>query len=264
MEPNAQAYTACTVLYGDNTLYAVRCVSSLLKLRLLGAQLRIGLNEACGATRSYLSGLIRAEQLTPEEIYDSGRNAHKYPLMRYMFDGDHPIDTPFVIWADDDSFVRQAGPLIRHLNSLFKMEHVGLLGREYLYRQLRPEQIAWIRAQPWYNGRDLARPKIRFMPGAFWAARMDIVRRLGFPWKELDHCGGDIAFSIAVGELCAAVIGINRDLVGFNASLEAPEKESSASRRGTSQRPLGLYPDHVDPQPVTSIIPFRDHESHTL
>jgi hypothetical protein len=103
-------FTVCVLLYGDFLNLARRCLEPLFKLRESGlVDLRLGLNEVSQPTRDY----IKEHSLGASQGIDvwlENPQVYKYPMMRQMFHS-KPIETPYVMWFDDDSYVKDASLL---------------------------------------------------------------------------------------------------------------------------------------------------------
>ena len=93
--------TICVLTYGDYPELAERSIGSIVT-HLDRAQYRlvVGANAVCAQTAAYLEGLL--ERGTIDRLERSEENINKCPMMRRMFDG---IDTDFIWWFDDDSWV---------------------------------------------------------------------------------------------------------------------------------------------------------------
>jgi len=238
-------FTVFVLLYGDFTPLAMRCIESIIKYaeEVCPEYIRVGVNEGCAETYDYLSLLVREGRLLDCNIYWSKQNAHKYPLMRQMFyDSDNPIETEYVMWFDDDSFIREnpASGFMRQLEGSFSrcghgIERPDMLGGVYTM-QITKKQIEWIKAQPWRTPHLEPSNPMRFATGGWWAARMDMLRALDYPWKCLDHRGGDVMLGAAI-EQKSYVLRNYRHGVAINADLQG--RESKSDRRGFDQPPLG-------------------------
>lgn len=224
-------FTICVLLYGNHFDLALRCLTPLLQGGPIPAShLRIGLNAVCPQTREL------AYQAAPGYVWEFEENQHKYPVMRQMIHGISPICTPYTMWFDDDSYIVQ--PLAPWLTTVAsRMTNADLIGSLY-FVSWQGQQRAFVKAQPWYKGKDpAARGHINFATGGWWTIRTDVLYKFNYPWPELDHRGGDAM----LGEMCFQQ-GLRlkhfRDNVKINASSTG--KESAAPRRGFNQDPLGF------------------------
>ena len=102
-------FTTFALLYGDYPDLARRCLGSLQDLPLDRVELRLGINSVPddSETRAVIEDCVHQGYLARSNICESTDNIHKYPLMRRMFhDPDNPIVTPYTMWFDDDSYIR--------------------------------------------------------------------------------------------------------------------------------------------------------------
>ena len=240
-------FTLCVLLYGEHTNLAHRCLYSIKNSVdwSLIADVRIGLNAVCTQTRD-LSHLFARQAERPVYIYQEatqGKNVYKYPMMRRMFyDPAHPIKSKWVMWFDDDSYVKTPfkdwwWAVARICNE----EVPTMIGSRYKpgYHLNNNERRA-IEVQPWYGGLEIPdRYRPFFVTGGWWVAQYAMLRRWDYPFRELKHNGGDVI----LGELCRqrgyAVRRFNSG-VGINADGEG--NESAAKRRGeTTKRPFETW-----------------------
>jgi len=236
-------FTIFVLLYGEWTPLAMRCIESITKYaqEAYPENIRVGVNSGCAETYDYLSLLVNEGYLFDCNIYWSRENIHKYPLMRQMmYDSDNPIETPYVMWFDDDSYIKERpdSSFLRDVEAALSHNGHGgtpqMLGGVYTI-QVMPNQQEWIRAQPWYTGSPISNP-MRFATGGWWTLETSIMRSLDYPWKCLDHRGGDVMLGAAV-EQQGIVLRNFRHGVAINADMQG--RESKSDRRGFDQPPCG-------------------------
>lgn len=198
------------LLYGQQVQLHQRCVESVSQLLLsdrldLVCDVRIGLNNTHPAAVRFAVELSRKTgkrvlAYTPQ--WPSGSPAYKYPVLRKMlFDTADPV-ADWVLWFDDDSFVRPTpGWLERAAERTEERDVLGYLRR----KQLNGDQELWLPRQPWYRPEvglppldAEGRRTVSFAQGGLLAWRTALSHRYGWPWPELRHCGGDSW----LGELC--------------------------------------------------------------
>jgi GT2 family glycosyltransferase len=228
--------TVCVLTYGDHPEYLERCLSSIFKtVALEQLNLRIAMNSPSDRVRDWIYSWADMAY-----IYDSPQNILKYPLMRKMFYDDPAIDTPYVMWFDDDSYlsgyeIESRGDAVWLPTVEEQMTKYDLIGAPFVCNWAGNQQ-AWVKQQPWYLGKPL-RSKMHFCVGGWWCANMDLIRRANYPWPELIHNGGDTM----LGEMAYQQnwrIGSFRSGVVINADFDG--KEAQAPRRGFSEKkPLG-------------------------
>ena len=242
-------FTIFALLYGNHPELAARCVSSIAPYVGDRAELRVGLNTVGGKTRKMVNS-----QAGPggaiSKVYDYGENILKYPMMRRMFhDPDAPIKTPYIMWFDDDSFVKpdasQQRPWLDIVSEA--ISQADMLGSVYSLNY-RGDQHKWIAAQPWYAGK-AARPKASFATGGWWCIRTEVVQQYNWPPEALQHRGGDVM----LGELLRQqdrTLKQFRTGVAINANDAG--QESKAARRGHDETPIGVA--FVEP-PAVKVVP---------
>jgi len=240
-------FTICVLVYGDHAPLARRCLSSILTLPRQQFKLRIGLNAASDETQAYVGELITQGDVASRACYFSDENVYKYPMMRRMFyDPDNPLDTPYVMWFDDDSYViteqahrpnpNRVRPWLDAVRA--KIADADMIGSLYTMN-LGGNQAAWVRDQNWYNQKAVAdKRRVRFATGGWWTIRRELLEKHDWPPLALEHRGGDVM----LGELCRQQ---DYRLEHFNhgVAINADEhgRESEADRRGFNQDPVGWH-----------------------
>lgn len=235
------SFTVCVLGFADCTKQLGRCLDSILGHLPSPhvAEVRIGLNTPSEAlTRLAFDRADRAEGArVAVRLHGSTRSPAKYPMMRRLF-YDRPIDTPFVMWFDDDSWIRA------DYRGNFFADHAAtmeagfdLVGARYTIG-LRPGQPEWIARQPWARHAEAYRAgqPVAFFQGAWWVARAQLLRDHDYPWPELHHNGGDVMLGVL-----AQARGWNtwstRQGVAINADDDG--RESRGPRRGLDTPPIG-------------------------
>lgn len=129
-------FTVCALLYGDFPHLAERCLKPLLPLVDHGLiDLRVGCNQISPQTERYLT-LALVGRVDRIEVVRSEENILKYPMMRLLFgiEGRLPrIETPWVMWFDDDSYIKDpdpAGWLDRVEEKMHGADMIGSLYRD--------------------------------------------------------------------------------------------------------------------------------------
>jgi len=235
-------FTICVLLYGDHPQLAERCLTSICDTIQEGhLNLRIGLNQVSQAVRDWVFSWM-----PHEDIWEAPTNIHKYPMMRQMFYGARPVETPYTMWFDDDSYL-DGYQLVRQQNQPYwlslveqNMVNSDMIGSVYTI-PFQGQQRAFVRDQSWYNGRDPEeRKSMRFATGGWWTARTEVLREWDYPWEYLDHRGGDCMF----GELMYQQgLRLNQFRDGVKINADDQGRESKAQRRGFDQPPLGVEYD---------------------
>ena len=236
--------TVCVLTYGDHHELAFRCLTSIARAcpELAAGGVRVGLNDVGDRTVKYVDSLVQHAWLKPENVWRSATNIHKYPMMRRMFyDTQNPLTTEYVMWFDDDSFIKDEMIGVRptFLTQVVQAmeaaaKEVVLCGSVYNI-DWAAGQREWVQDQPWYRGRALPK-KPTFCTGGWWMARTDALRRLDYPWASLDHRGGDVMLGQALFQQGQRFLQYRKG-VAINADAEG--RESKAERRGFNQSPIG-------------------------
>jgi hypothetical protein len=177
-------------------------------------------------------------------IYESTENIHKYPLMRRMFhDPDNPITSPYVMWFDDDSFIRADASAQRPwLDAVSeKMTDADMVGAIYRIA-LGGKQSQWVMDQAWFNNQPVpATHQVQFATGGWWTIRADVLRRFDWPLRELDHRGGDVM----LGELCRQQeLRLRNFNYGVAINADDHGVQCKSDKRGYDSKPIGW---HYDP-----------------
>ena len=204
--PEAQfPVTICVLAYGANARMAKRFLASLYDCtdpRLFS--LRAGLNAVEPATRKlFRKYASRHGNVT---LFVSRKNIFKSPMMRRMF-YDPPLATAWTIWCDDDTHFLRRDWLPRLGLKIEQSPKVSMWGRPYALWSTDASIVDWIKGALWYRGKRCVRAKdpkgkkaikFRFAPGAFWAARTEILRRLNWPDPRLIHANEDFLLGEAL------------------------------------------------------------------
>lgn len=241
-------FTVCALLYGNYHELASRCLASLSdNIQPGDVEVRLGLNEVGEGTKGVVDWFVK---LHPETlVYESQENIFKYPMMRRMFyDPDRPIRSPFVVWFDDDSYIKTQQPAQPKGEWFDELAHAmtdsDMLGAIYVM-PLKGNQHLWVQDQPWYAGKHVySAMTARFATGGFWCIRSDVLTRYDWPPEELRHRGGDVM----LGELCRQQdLRLRQFNKGVAVNADEQGRESKARRRGYDERPIGA--DYV-PGPI--------------
>jgi hypothetical protein len=221
-------FTICSVLYGDYPQLADRLLGSLSSF-VDKFELRLGLNDVSQATHDmiYDNGLSM-------ECVDVGKPPfYKYPLMRRLL-FDQPITTPYVMWFDDDSYIKESAPSDWFERVADKMRTADMISKIYTMR-LKGNQAHWIEDQPWFTGKSIPRT-VNFAQGGWWVIETEILQKWNWPPPGDWHNGGDVMMGHLLHQQNLKLRNFE-DHLGINA--DDTGKASSAKRRGANTRPLG-------------------------
>ena len=227
-----------------------RCLDSIIAtVPLERMDLRIGSNSLCPESVAYIDKLM-ADGIVSKP-YRNIENRRKYPVMREMFwDPEHPINTKWVIWFDDDSIADRDPQWLAALGQTILQQspeptNNHMFGRKYTWA-LQNGQANMYRQRPWYKGlhfRDkVGRPTpngntVMFATGGFWAISLQAIRACDIPDTALLHNGGDVAIGEQLYQ-CGFGLG------SFNAKNQHIAI-SAAPRRGLSEPHFGTANYHL-------------------
>ena len=232
--------TVAVLLYADehHELHR-RCLESIRDRLPAGEyELRVGINAVSDAsvTRELIGELCGAGILEERNIYSSPENIRKYPMMRRMLhDTSNPVTTPFVMWFDDDSYLKPTFNTKNWDRIHDMMDSVSMIGSIYSIG-LEGNQKQWIEDQPWCAGKTVT-DKISFVTGGWWCLAMDVISRFDWPVPAIDHCGGDMMLGALLYQQGLSLRRYSDD-VAINA--DDAGRESRAPRRGVDQKRIGV------------------------
>ena len=238
-------FTVCGLLYGDYPELARRLLTSWGLLASGDCQFRLGLNAVSPETQAVVDEFVDGGILKDANIWRTSVNIHKYPLMRRMLYYS-PVETPAIMWFDDDSYVLSKSVLdvSWHWLSRNRAEEGASMVGAILYCRLGGKQSKWIADQPWSKRPVPARERVRFIVGGWWGMRTEVLYALNWPWPDLDHRGGDVMLGAAMSQQDYDIKNLP-GLVAINADESG--KNHKAKRRGFNSPPIGW---HYDPDKV--------------
>jgi hypothetical protein len=249
-------FTVFALFYGDYPDLAERCLHSLKALPHGTAELRVGLNAVPedSKTHNVVRAMVDARYLEERNIYESSENIYKYPMMRRLFhDPDNPIETPYTMWFDDDSFLRvdECGNFDNWFAELTRyMQEATMVGAVYKLG-FSGNQRAYIEDQPWYNGKPLDKG-FTFITGGWWCLRSSVIADFDWPVAELVHRGGDTLLGELLRQHDHAIKHFTRHLA-INA--DAAGNQCKAPRRGFDSRPVGYDYDPGVTRQISAVMP---------
>lgn len=232
-------FAICVLLYGGDE-YAwlhSRCLESLMNtLPAEGAEIRLGLNAM--TAKPTLDLILRVNDHFGDgnvSVFD-GPNIGKYPRMREML---ADVDRPYVMWFDDDSFLRPneiiADLWLDNLASRMSVEPTGMVGAIYR-QQLSKRRRAWLQTHPKFRNQPLHPVYEYFITGGWWAAPTKMLRTLEWPQPELYHNGGDRLLGTLATQNGYRLIDFHE---GVAINADASGADSQAPRRGLKTKGLG-------------------------
>jgi hypothetical protein len=240
-------FTIGVLGYGDHLDLLERCLESIARtLPKHRRDIRLALNQPSRRVKEYAESFAEVRGITA--IYTDAGTRKKYPAMRTMFwDDAHPIETPYVLWFDDDSWCRRQDWALMLTQSILANHRTGgrLYGARYWHdlagikREGAPRD-KWFRDSIWWRGKNLytasgARTapngsQIVFASGGFWALATHVIREADIPDRRLNHNGGDVTIGCQVTQAGYKVVDFS----------PRPKKEiiawSDSPRRGYSEQ----------------------------
>jgi hypothetical protein len=212
------AVTICLLTFGQYCTLARQALDSF-RQHLVRADYRlvVGAN-AVGLETSRLLA-ERQDSGEIDRLIVSPSNMSKCPMMRRMFEG---IDTEFIWWFDDDSFVTESGALDRWLAAARQADDSTMIwgrqascGHPASFAEMT-DALDFVRRAPWYRG--LPPPSWRvggggefnfegleqgngrwmFILGGCFLVRTAAVRALDWPDPRLRRTGDDVFLGEAI------------------------------------------------------------------
>jgi hypothetical protein len=228
-------FLVCALFYGDYPQLAQRCAATLRALWLTGkVDLRIGLNEVSPAARTVI------DQLLPGvDRIEATPQIYKFPMMRRLVH-EYTGDATHLMWFDDDSCLVPGVHAAAWLAAVAARAErtAGSLGSVY-QQQLTPRQQDWIRAQPWYAGKDIP-DCVTFNTGGWLVVPLALLRRLDWPGPELHHNGGDLVLGALLHQ---QGLPVEQFRVSLAINADTALRESSARRRGYTEPEAAVWFD---------------------
>jgi len=198
--------TIAVLAYGDHPALARRCLESIR--RHCGRELYrlvVGANAVCAETRAYLEGL-RSEGAI-DRLLVSETNLNKCPMMRKMVAG---LETEFLWWFDDDSFVESPAALPERLRAAGSSPsdavmwgHVFYFGNENDF-SFGTDVAGYVRRARWYRRKDppswagSGDGRWFFPTGGCWFIRSSAIRALDWPDPGLIKRNDDVLLAEAI------------------------------------------------------------------
>lgn len=210
--------TICVLCYGDHTELARKTIESIRHNFDRGRyRLRIGANAVCDETNAYLEELRAAGEIDLLDISET--NINKCPMMRRLFAS---VETEFIWWFDDDSYVVKPDALSRRLEiarsappETVMWGHVFFFGNERDF-SYATDVVGFVRRAPWYRGQEppswepggkgeqdfqgkgTGDGRWFFATGGCWFIRTRAVRDLDWPDPRLIKRGDDVFLAEAI------------------------------------------------------------------
>jgi hypothetical protein len=210
--------TICALTYGDYPQLIRRLIESIQRhCSRSEYRLVVGANAACSKTLDYLQGLEGKGEI--DRLIVSALNLNKNPMMRRMFER---IETEFIWWFDDDSYITEPGACARWLQHASAAPDSTALWGEAAYCGHRlgfsevEDVLAFVRSAAWYRGlpppswqpggkgefnfenRGTGDGRWIFVVGGCWLIRTQAVRAIDWPDPRLIKLGDDVFLGEAI------------------------------------------------------------------
>lgn len=230
--------TLCALTYGDHPglirrlLESVRACCDRSLYRLV-----VGANATSQATLNYLTELQDAGII--DRLHVSAVNLNKNPMMGRMF---RDIDTEFIWWFDDDSYIVESDALESWLRIARRSPETTVqwgweAGISAPAVDLEDESAAvrFVRSASWYRGltppfrapggkgefafegKNQGDGVWRFIAGACWLMRSRAIRALDWPDRRLTMTAEDIFLGEAIRQQGWSFLNLGRYKVSINA-----------------------------------------------
>ncbi len=210
--------TICVLTYGDYAALARQTIDSILShCDRREYLLFVGANAVGDETRAYLEALHADGAI--DRLFISDTNINKCPMMRRMFEA---VDTPFVWWFDDDSFVENRRALPDRLRVAHEARpeevlwgHVFFFGNEADFNY-GTDVVGFVKTAPWYTGKQppswepggkgehdfegkgTGDGRWFFVTGGNWFMRLSAIRALDWPDPHLIKRNDDVLLCEAI------------------------------------------------------------------
>jgi hypothetical protein len=248
--------TICVLTYGDyprlvrRTLESIRFHCARSAYRLV-----VGANAPGRETESYLRGLEAEGAI--DRLILSRRNLNKNPMMRRMF---REVDTEYVWWFDDDSYVTGPDALperIRRAREAPAREvlwgHVFFFGDERDFSG-GADVRTFVRRAPWFRGleppswepggkgeadfegKGTGDGRWFFVTGGCWFMRTRAIRDLDWPDRALVKRADDILLGEAVRQQGWEF----RDIGPAGVEINTEPRRGTGEDRATMERQMAV------------------------
>lgn len=258
--------TICVLCYGDFAELARQTIESIRLHCERGLyRLFVGGNAVCDATRQFLEELQRKGAI--DRLILSETNINKCPMMRRLFQG---VDTEFIWWLDDDSWISDPWALSERLERAREAPPATVLwGHHFFFGHERDfsygtDVVEFVETAPWYRGlpppswkpggKGLTRFQGReqgdgrwfFITGGCWFIRTSAVRALDWPDSRLIKRNDDVFLCEALRQQ-----GWTFDDVGLlGVRINTKSRRGGGEDKSTMERQVRAAPSAAPPPPA--------------
>ena len=233
-------FLVLALFYGDYPELAQRCGTSLRLLWNTGrVDMRIGLNEVAPRVRQMLQRLLPGVDMVAADP-----QIYKNPMLRRLA-FEYRGDATHMMWFDDDSCLLPGTDVPGWLRAVTRRAATAQGSLGSLYTQpLTAAHKDWIRAQPWYTGREIP-DQLLFSNGGWRVLPLALMRKFDWPPPELAHAGGDLSLGALLQQQGLLPEAFRMGLA-IGADLQL--RESAAPRRGVTESGQAAWRDIWAPQ----------------
>lgn len=197
-------------------------------------EFRFGFNAVGADTQHVVDAFLDAADYAVRARVESAVNIYKYPMMRKLF-YDTPLTAPVTMWFDDNSYIDPETDVGTWYDRILQqLNYCAAIGSVYT-ASLEGNQAAWIKSQPWFNGKEPT-PYVKYAAGGWWAAQTEVLQRHNWPVPEIKQYGGDVMLGELLRQHDLPLCHF-RDNVMIQAN--ASGVESVTQRRGFDAQPVG-------------------------
>ena len=200
-------FVVCFLFSGDHLELVRRCLEPWC-VRAPGSggwspEIRIGLNDCSKDVRAYADEHFQQGRIS--HVASAKPNIYKYPMMRRLL-YDKPLNKPFVIWFDQDTYLPEPRDPNSFMGAMFEwLMHYDVVGHIRsipINSQLRN----WMLTQPWQNTAAAAADVVRYPVGDWWAARTLTIKEFDWPSPALAQYGGDVMLGLQLHALGRKIV----------------------------------------------------------
>lgn len=248
----------CVLAYGEYFEIVHRAIESIRQNCPRGEyRLIVGANAAGSASAAYLETLRDNEEI--DHLILSRANLNKCPMMRQMF---AHVDTEFVWWFDDDSYVTEPTALQRWLGQaegtsqqIVMWGRLACCGHPLAFAPHLADAVAFVRSAEWFcglpppswrpggkgefdfQGRGTGDGQWFFILGGCWLIRTSAIRVLDWPDRRLVKMGDDVFLGEAIRQHGWILGNIDCPGIAINTEVRRGDKGDSLrnGRRSTTE-----------------------------
>jgi GT2 family glycosyltransferase len=247
---NPPIVSICVLVYGDYVELARRCISSITQhCPRAEYRLLVGANAPSPQTTEYLEGLKASGAI--DTLIVSAENINKCPMMRRLF---HEVDTEYIWWFDDDSWIHDANTFPMWLDKARTSSPETMLWGRVFYVSHEHEfsygrdAVEWVRKAEWFEGkeppswqpggqdvfnfegRESGDGRWFFAAGGCWLIKTQAVRALDWPDRRLLKEGDDVLLCEALRQK-----GWRVEQMGMDCGLAINDHERRGVHRDTGR-----------------------------